>query len=286
MLEISARQELDQYLSNWRAQGQTVALVPTMGNLHSGHLSLVKQAQQQADIVITSVYVNPTQFGAGEDFSEYPRTMTQDRQQLQQAGCDVMFTPATETLYPFGSGNYTAVLPPTGLTDTLCGASRPGHFDGVLSVVLRLFNLVQPHIAVFGEKDYQQLLIIQRMVTDLFLPVQIIPGSIVREASGLALSSRNQYLNTAEQKQAALLQTCLQDTAAALQQGRRDYAQLETEAIQQLQRAGFKPDYVAIRDAHDLSAPAAGLPIENIRVLAAAWLRKTRLIDNMAAAKH
>lgn len=281
LLEFNTRQQLQQQTKLWQARQQRVALVPTMGNLHSGHLSLLETARQHADVVIVSIFVNPTQFGVNEDFSTYPHTLERDRELLEQKGCDVLFTPTVDVLYPFGSDDYTAVQAPISLANTLCGVSRPGHFDGVLSVVLRLFNLTQPHVAVFGEKDYQQLLIIQRMVDDLSLPIQIVPAPTVRETSGLALSSRNQYLQDTEVQQATRLQACLQQIAKQLDQGQQDFHQLEQQASQQLHDAGFQTDYVAIRQASDLSILTIGSNTQSLRVLVAAKLGSTRLIDNI-----
>jgi len=281
LLELNTHQQLRQQVKLWQTQQQRVALVPTMGNLHAGHLSLLETARQHADIVIVSIFVNPTQFGINEDFSQYPHTLTRDKQLLAQIHCDALFTPASEVLYPFGSDDYTAVKAPLSLANTLCGISRPEHFDGVLSVVLRLFNLTQPHVAVFGEKDFQQLLIIQRMVDDLELPIKIIPARTIREASGLALSSRNQYLQDTELQQATLLQTCLQQIAKQLDQGQQNYQQLEQQAIQQLQASAFQTDYVAIRQTDDLSIPTIASNAQTLRILAAAKLGTTRLIDNI-----
>ncbi len=282
MLEISSRSQLLQQIQTWQQQGQKLALVPTMGNLHAGHLALVETAQQHADIVIVSIFVNPTQFGADEDFGSYPRTLESDCRQLLSAGCDAVFIPDPEALYPFGSEDFTRVLPPDSLANTLCGRSRPGHFDGVVSVVARLFNLVQPQIAVFGEKDYQQLLIIKRMVADLGMPQQIVSSPTIRESSGLAMSSRNQYLDTATRQQAVKLQQVLQHTARQLDLGHRDMSELERQAALQLRDHGFQTDYFAIRHAADLSRVADHDELKSIRILAAAKLGQTRLIDNIA----
>lgn len=283
MLELIKRSDLLQQTTIWKQQEKSVALVPTMGNLHAGHLSLIDIARQHAQVVVASIFVNPTQFDEGEDFANYPRTLDKDRQQLAAAGCDALLLPTPDVLYPYGSQDFTRIQAPYSLANTLCGLSRPGHFDGVVSVVARLFNLVSPQVAVFGEKDYQQLLIVKRMVADLGMPQQIIPGPTVRETSGLAMSSRNQYLDNAAQQQAAQLQQTLQAVAGQLNKGRRDIQALETEASQQLKQAGFQPEYVSIRQADDLSEVDGEetLP-HSLRILAAARLESTRLIDNIA----
>ena len=194
---VQSKAELNEFLGSWRHQREHVALVPTMGNLHEGHLSLVEIAAEHAERIVVTVFVNPTQFGAGEDFEEYPRTLKRDTQRLRKIQADVLFSPTVETIYPFGFENATLVTVP-GLTQNFCGASRPGHFDGVTSVVARLFAIVQPDVAVFGQKDYQQQLIIRHMTEDLSLPIRIITAPTVREADGLAMSSRNQYLEENE----------------------------------------------------------------------------------------
>ncbi len=283
MLELIKRSDLLQQTTIWQQQQKRVALVPTMGNLHAGHLSLIDIAHQHADVVVASIFVNPTQFGKGEDFASYPRTLNKDREQLITASCDALFLPTPDVLYPYGSQDFTRIQPPVSLANTLCGLSRPGHFDGVLSVVARLFNLIKPQVAVFGEKDYQQLLIIKRMVEDLGMPQQIIAGATVREASGLAMSSRNQYLDSATQQQAAQLQQTLQIVAQQLDQGQYDTQKLEAEANQRLEQAGFQPEYVSIRQADNLrSVDSDSLSSQQLRILAAARLGSTRLIDNIA----
>lgn len=283
MLELIKRSDLLQQTTIWQQQQKRVALVPTMGNLHAGHLSLIDTAHQHADVVVASIFVNPTQFGEGEDFASYPRTLNKDREQLTATGCDALFLPTPDVLYPYGSQDFTRIQAPFSLTNTLCGLSRPGHFDGVLSVVSRLFNLISPQVAVFGEKDYQQLLIIKRMVEDLGMPQQVIAGPTVRETSGLAMSSRNQYLDSATQQQAAQLQQTLQAVAQQLDQGQFDLQKLEAEACKRLEQAGFQPEYVSIRQADDLSSvDSNSLPSQQLRILAAARLESTRLIDNVA----
>ncbi len=275
---ISSRDELRELHASWRQDGDQVALVPTMGNLHAGHLSLVELARQHAERVVVSVFVNPTQFGEGEDFDEYPRTLKRDTQRLKKLEADVLFTPDVETVYPFGIEKATVVSVP-GLTKNFCGASRPGHFDGVTTVVARLFALVQPDVAVFGQKDYQQQLVIRHMTADLSLPIRIITAPTVREADGLAMSSRNQYLSEAERAIAPQLHASLEAIGAELQDGKRNFDELEKEAWGRLEAAGFVPDYVAVRRAENLEAPDRDC--DEIVVLAAARLGRARLIDNI-----
>ncbi len=255
---------------------QRIALVPTMGNLHAGHLALVAQAQRAADIVVVSLFVNPLQFGADEDLAHYPRTLAADQAVLTEAGVDLLFVPTEAELYPRPLAEQTQVQVP-GISDQYCGASRPGHFVGVATVVCKLFNIVQPDIALFGRKDYQQLYIIRRMVADLALPVQIQAMETVREPDGLALSSRNQYLTRAERAIAPQLYQQIQHTAA--QMGRRPVPQLETELANRLNAAGFQTDYVHIVDADCLAPLRVGS--KHAVILVAAWLGRTRLIDNM-----
>ena len=270
--------ELRKRVRRWREMNQRVALVPTMGNLHAGHIALVKQARKLADRVVVSVFVNPLQFGPQEDFGAYPRTPDADRLQLAVAGTDLLFMPEVEEVYPGAMDAATRVEVPA-LSGILDGASRPGHFIGVATVVAKLFNMVQPDVAVFGEKDYQQLLVIRRMTSDLCLPVEIVGHPTVREPDGLAMSSRNQYLTKAERAQAPLLQRVLRETAYALRDGGRDFGALQKQAVDKLLAGGFKPDYVEIRQAESLAPPAAG--DTRFVVLGAAWLGKARLIDNV-----
>lgn len=249
-----------------------------MGNLHDGHISLVRLARRHAARVVVTIFVNPIQFGPGEDFASYPRTLSADRRRLVQAGADAVLVPRVEDIYPRGQSGATMVTVP-GLSTDLCGAFRPGHFDGVTSVVLRLFNVVQPDIAVFGEKDYQQLVVLRRMVADLHLPIRILGAPTVRERDGLAMSSRNQYLRPAERALAPRLHLVLEDCVARLAAGERAFARIERSAMRALQRAGFRPDYVSIRDAEDLARPRPDS--RRLRVLAAARLGRARLIDNV-----
>ena len=278
MQVVETRDELRELHESWRHHGEHVALVPTMGNLHAGHLRLVEVAAQHAERVVVSVFVNPTQFGEGEDFDDYPRTFKRDTQRLKKLDADVLFAPDVATVYPFGIDKATVVSVP-GLTRNFCGASRPGHFDGVTTVVARLFALVQPDVAVFGQKDYQQQLVIRHMTTDLSLPIRIITAPTVREADGLAMSSRNQYLSEAERAVAPQLHAALEAIARELENGKRNFAELETDAWTRLEAAGFVPDYVAIRRAENLETPDRDC--DEIVVLVAAHLGKARLIDNI-----
>lgn len=275
---VDSKQELDEIMLEWRHHDEHVALVPTMGNLHEGHLSLVKLAREHAERVVVSVFVNPTQFGEGEDFDDYPRTLERDTRKLKKAGADVLFTPLAETVYPFGIDNATTVAVPL-ISESLCGEFRPGHFTGVTTVVARLFTLVRPDVAVFGQKDYQQQLLIRRMVDDLHLPVRIITGATIREDDGLAMSSRNQYLNDEERAAAAGLFASLSAVGQALESGGREFEELESKAASELVEAGFQPEYVAIRRAHNLEIPDRDC--DELVVLAAARLGKARLIDNI-----
>ncbi len=262
----------------WRAQGLSVGCVLTMGNLHAGHFSLVKQALQRADRVVATVFVNPTQFGQNEDFSRYPRTLEQDQAGLAAHGCHLLFAPAVEVMYPFGTEHTAKVHVPV-ITDTLEGAHRPGHFDGMSTVVMKLLNLVQADLSVFGQKDWQQVLVVRRMVRDLALPVEILDAPTMREADGLAMSSRNQYLSADERRQATAIFMTLQKLRDAYGRGAA-HVELEQAAVAELREAGFLPDYVAIRRAADLTEPGAG-ERNGVMALIAARLGKTRLIDNM-----
>ncbi|MGD8911288.1 MAG: pantoate--beta-alanine ligase [Candidatus Thiodiazotropha sp.] len=281
METISEVETLRQSIGSWRKAGEKIGFVPTMGNLHEGHLALVETARDCCDRTVVSIFVNPMQFGEGEDFSTYPRTLEQDQYSLEQAGVDLLFAPSAKTVYPQGKQVQTRVEVPE-LSDILCGASRPGHFVGVATIVCKLFNYVQPDIAVFGEKDYQQLMVIRRMVADLAMPVEIIGLPTVREADGLAKSSRNCYLSPQERKRAPKLYETLRITARSLRGGERNFPLLEAKAIDLLRSAGFKPDYYTIRRADDLMLPSEGEP--NLVILAAAYLGTTRLIDNLNAA--
>jgi len=271
--------ELRAAIAAQRRAGRSIALVPTMGNLHAGHHSLIAVARRHADFVVASVFVNPTQFGPNEDFARYPRTPDADAAGLDRHGCDALFVPAVPTLYPFGSEAAVRVHVP-GISDVLDGASRPGHFDGVATVVARLFNLVQPDVAVFGRKDYQQLLVIRRLVDDLAFPIRILGAPIVREASGLALSSRNQYLSPAQRDQAAAIHGVLQWMRGQVAGHATPLAAIEAEAVRQLAAAGFDPDYAVIRRGEDLGTPEPERR-DGLVALVAARLGSTRLIDNL-----
>ncbi len=265
-------------IRGWRGKGQTVGFVPTMGNLHAGHQSLIKLARARTDRVIASVFVNPTQFGPHEDFERYPRTLLQDQTALTDEGCDLLFAPEVATIYPYGAAHSVSLHVPQ-ITDTLEGAQRPGHFDGVATVVCKLFNLVQPDLAVFGQKDFQQLKVIERMVRDLSLPLRVMGAPTLRADDGLALSSRNQYLSAAERARAPLIHDTLLKMRELLAKGHA-WRALEQVATARLLRAGFVPDYTVIRCAEDLSEPAEGQR-EGLIALIAARLGSTRLIDNL-----
>jgi pantoate--beta-alanine ligase len=262
----------------WRAAGDRIGFVPTMGNLHAGHLALVTRARELAERVVVSVFVNPLQFGPNEDLAAYPRTPDEDAAKLREGGADLLFMPTVAEMYPRGQADVAQVEVPT-ISDLLCGAFRPGHFRGVATVVSKLFNIVQPDVAVFGEKDFQQLVVIRRMVEDLCFPIAIEGLPTAREPDGLALSSRNRYLSPEERARAPALYRILSETGALLRQGRRDYAALEQQAVAELERSGFRPDYVSIRRAADLAAPTA--TDNHLVALAAARLGTTRLIDNL-----
>jgi pantoate--beta-alanine ligase len=270
--------ELSERLAPWRADGRRIAFVPTMGNLHAGHFSLLARAREHADVVVASVFVNPTQFGLGEDFARYPRTPEADAAALAAHGCDVLFLPDATELYPDGPANAVTVRVP-GLSDILEGAVRPGHFEGVATVVARLFNRVQPDIAVFGQKDYQQLLVIRRMARDLGWPIGIVAAPIVREANGLAMSSRNQYLAPAERERASAIHATLEWMGAEAVRAEQSLEAIETAAGERLRAAGLVPDYAVLRHASDLSPPVGRS--QPLVALVAARSGTTRLIDNL-----
>ena len=270
--------ELRDALARERAQGKTIAFGPTMGNLHEGHLQLVREARATADIVVVSIFVNPLQFGANEDLDSYPRTLVADKEKLFAEGVQCLFFPGVDDIYPNGMDNQTLVSVPE-LSNTLCGASRPGHFTGVATVVTKLFQIVQPEIAVFGKKDFQQLAIIKKMVSDLCIPINIIGVDTARAHDGLALSSRNGYLTQQEREIAPRLQQILLETREAITQGDNDYRHLEQQANEQLLAAGFSPDYFQVCDAMTLQ-PADDNSLDLV-IAAAAKLGTTRLIDNV-----
>ncbi len=265
----------------WRSAGESVAFVPTMGNLHDGHVSLAALAAEECDRVVASIFVNPTQFGPSEDFAAYPRTLEEDTGRLGAGGnVDLLFAPDVSEMYPFGLEHAVRVsLPP--LSRELCGASRPGHFDGVASVVCRLLNIVTPDVLVLGQKDYQQVTLLKVMIEDLRLPVAVRVGATLREPDGLALSSRNRYLDAAQRRQAPALHTALERVGAAVRAGEKGFADLERRAVDELAHAGFKPDYVEVRRAADLARPSASDRVEDLVVLGAGWLGRARLIDNV-----
>ena len=261
-----------------------VALVPTMGNLHAGHIHLATLARQHAQCVVVSIFVNPLQFGANEDLASYPRTLDADCEKLEAAGVDIVFAPNVQEMYPdFNAATndlgQTMMISAPPIAKELCGASRPGHFDGVATVVMKLFNIVMPHTAVFGKKDFQQLFIIRELVRQFNLPIEIMAGETVREASGLAMSSRNGYLTLEQKTHAAILHTCLKEIVSSIQQGYGDYAALEQVSSRTLNNNGWQTDYVSVRSARTL-LPATAEDTALV-VLAAAKIGNTRLIDNI-----
>jgi len=275
---FESRDALQQQLRGLRKSGRTIGLVPTMGNLHDGHLALVAAAREQADFVLATIFVNPLQFGPTEDLDNYPRTLQADCDLLTSAGCDAVFVPAVSAMYPNGLQGQTLVSVP-GFSAKHCGASRPGHFDGVCTVVSKLFNLSQPDIAFFGEKDYQQLQVIRKMTADLCMPVRIEGVPIIRNAEGLALSSRNGYLDAGQLALAPLLHDQLVAASTAIETGQADFTHLEASARAELDKAGFRTDYFTVCNAQTLDA--AQHEDNDLVILAAAWLGKTRLIDNI-----
>lgn len=277
MITVRELDELRVQVDLWR-RGGNLAFVPTMGNLHAGHLALVRAARLVADRVAVSIFVNPLQFTAGEDFDSYPRTLDRDAAMLEGEGTDLLFSPPLEVMYPKPGEDQTRVEVP-GLSRLLCGACRPGHFVGVSTVVCKLFNMVQPDIALFGKKDFQQLMLIRRMVVDLAMPVRVIGVDTVREADGLAMSSRNGYLSDDERATAPILFRTLSGIAQTLREGSVDYAGLQAQAARELDENGFRTEYVAIRRARDLGEPAP--QDAELVVLGAAHLGRARLIDNI-----
>jgi pantoate--beta-alanine ligase len=278
MQTVSTIAAVRERVSCWHREGQRVAFVPTMGNLHAGHISLIEVARRRGDRFIASIFVNPMQFGPNEDYAHYPRTPEKDRTMLAEAGCDLMFMPDVAEIYPAGLEHSTRVTVPE-LSGLLDGEFRPGHFDGVSTVVAKLFNIVQPDIAVFGEKDFQQLAIIRRMVGDLCVPIEIIGAPTVREKDGLAMSSLNQYLTADERTIAPELYAALTRAVERISAGERDFASIEEAELETLRGAGFRPDYFTVRDAKSLIAPNGNS--QHLVVLVAARLGKARLIDNL-----
>ncbi|MGM0449910.1 MAG: pantoate--beta-alanine ligase [Pseudomonadota bacterium] len=279
MKTVHTISDLRAELKPHRDAGARIALVPTMGNLHAGHLALVEEARKQADIVVTSVFVNPLQFGPNEDLDSYPRTLPEDQKQLEACGNDLVFAPSVREIYPNGVEYHTHITVPV-ITELHCGASRPGHFTGVATVVTLLFNMVQPHVAAFGEKDFQQLAVIRKLTRDLCLPIEILGVPTYRESDGLAMSSRNTYLSESDRQRAVRLYQMLCWARAAILEGRRDYSTLSDEAIHALDSEGFHPDYFNIINSETLEP--ADRKDTRITILAAAWLGQTRLIDNIS----
>lgn len=278
MITNSDLKTLRHTLREWRREGLTVALVPTMGNLHEGHISLLARAREIADRSVVSIFVNPIQFGRGEDYERYPSTLDADRAKLEAAGLDLLFAPNLAELYPGGIEEDTRVTVPA-LSDILCGEFRPGHFSGVATVVSKLFINTQPDFALFGEKDFQQVMVIRRMVRDLLFPVEIIGMPIIREADGLAMSSRNSYLKPEERKVAAGIYASLTRAAEELRNQSQSIATLESRCAAELKALGMRPEYISVRSATDLTLPEAGC--QDLIILAAAWLGGARLIDNI-----
>ena len=271
-----------EHVRRWRSEGRRVAFVPTMGNLHPGHVSLIEAARRHGDRFVASIFVNPMQFGPNEDFAHYPRTPTQDERMLAEAGCNLMFMPDVAEIYPNGSERATRVDVP-GLSRILDGEFRPGHFEGVSTIVATLFHIVEPDVAVFGEKDFQQLTVIRRMVADLCMPVEIVGAPTVRDADGLAMSSRNQYLTSTERPVAPRIYETLQAAAKRLSGGDADFTSIERFGVDALEKLAMKPDYFAVRRAQDLGAPTPDT--KHLVVLTAARLGKARLIDNIQVRK-
>ncbi len=280
MESVTTAAELRERVAAWRRVGARVGLVPTMGNLHAGHYSLVSIARANTDRIVASVFVNPTQFGPREDFASYPRTLESDRAGLEAHGCDLLFAPDVEEVYPFGIGASVRIDVPV-VAATLEGALRPGHFTGVATVVTKLLNLVQPDVAVFGQKDYQQLLVIQRLVRDLALPVRILAAPTMREPNGLAMSSRNQYLSADERRRAAVIHQTLVRMCEAVRAGKLR-ADIEDDALRALVGEGLEPDYAVLRRREDLTEPDPGQR-HGLIALIAAKLGRARLIDNLSA---
>ena len=269
---------LRQVISDWKKQGHSIAFVPTMGNLHDGHLSLLQRGSELSDRTVVSIFVNPIQFGRGEDYEKYPSTLEEDMKKMESLDLDLLFTPNLTELYPGGVDTDTRVNVPV-LSSILCGRSRPTHFSGVATVVTKLLINVMPDFALFGEKDYQQLLIIRRLVSDLCIPTEIIGMPVIRESDGLAMSSRNAYLSTEERKLAPLIYQTLTSAVEALKNHRGDYKAVERDGFDTLENAGFKPEYFSIRRSSDLNE--AGPDDHELSILAAAWLGSARLIDNV-----
>ena len=278
MMQTVARiDEVREQVRNWRTATQKIVLVPTMGNLHAGHASLVKLAKNIGGRAIVSIFVNPLQFGPNEDFAQYPRTPVEDAALLEKNGADLLFMPQVDEIYPPGQSAVTRIEVP-GLSNVLCGEYRPGHFTGVATVVAKLFNIVQPDVAIFGAKDFQQLAIIRRMVVDLCMPIELVAAPTLREVDGLAMSSRNRYLTSEERAIAPALYATLSAARQKVEAGLL-YAQINKEGLDALIAAGFRPDYFEVRDAETLLTPNDRT--SKLVILTAARLGKARLIDNV-----
>jgi len=279
MRTVGDTRSLRAVVQAWKKEGQRVGFVPTMGNLHAGHFSLIELARRYADRVVASVFVNPTQFGPTEDFMRYPRTLAEDSVGLVEHNCDLLFAPSVEVMYPFGPEHAVRINVPE-IGGTLEGAHRPGHFDGVAAVVAKLFAMVEPDVAVFGQKDWQQLLVVRRLVRELAFPLEVVAGPIIRDDDGLALSSRNRYLDAHQRTRAPELHATLEWMRESFVEGHARAA-IEGAATRRLERAGFQPDYAVVRRAEDLAVPAEG-ERSGLMALVAAKLGDTRLIDNLA----
>jgi pantoate--beta-alanine ligase len=277
MIHISKILSLREQIKQWKQQGQSIAFVPTMGNLHAGHIKLVAEARKRADKIVVSIFVNPIQFDKKADLDAYPQTLDDDKEKLALANCDLVFTPAVDDIYPDAEVITRVEVPVLG--EILEGKSRMGHFSGVSTIVNKLFNMVMPDIAIFGQKDFQQLMLVKTMVADLNMPIEIIGIPTVRESDGLAMSSRNGYLTEEERSIAALFQEQLQLIVSAIKKGNRDYRELQSKAAKQLNKAGFKADYIEVRRVKDLQAVSA--EDKDLVLLGAVWLGKARLLDNI-----
>jgi len=282
MRTVHALKELRTMLRGYRQKGKRIALVPTMGNLHEGHISLVRRASETADIVVTSIFVNPIQFGATEDLDSYPRTLQEDQEALEKAGSTLVFTPSNSEIYPGGLARQTRVIVPE-VSEGHCGVSRPGHFEGVATVVTVLLNMVQPDVAVFGEKDFQQLAVIRKLIRDLMIPVEIVGAPTVRDKDGLAKSSRNGNLSQTERAAAPVIYQTLKDAAEKIRLGRFDFNAIEVEANMALGAAGLRPEYFNI--ANSLTLKPAAADDTELTLLVAAFLGTTRLIDNLSVTR-
>jgi len=280
MQTVHTVSQVREYVRGWHQKGQSVGFVPTMGNLHDGHISLIKEARARCDVVVVSIFVNPTQFGPNEDFDRYPRTLDADAAALVDAGTDLLFAPSVDEMYPLGQNQTWVDV--DGLGEHLCGASRKGHFRGVTTVVSKLFNIVQPDVAVFGEKDFQQLAILRRMSEELLFPIKIVGASTSRESDGLARSSRNGFLDESERTLAPQLYQALQQLKADIEAGEQDYQGLQSRYRDSLEQAGFQVDYLTVANARSL-APASADDTDLV-VAVAAKLGNTRLIDNVSLA--